>query len=163
MKAGEVKGLAVVSIADGAKLGKVEDVLFEPGSMRAAAVLISQEGQQAVVPFDQVRVGSDAVTIPSREAPQWASGQPATAGRIGLSQFESLKVVDMAGTFLGKLDKAEIDPQSGDVVRFDAHKGGVLGVGGARVTIAADDVVSVGDELVVIRNGEPQSAVAPAG
>ncbi|MBI3968843.1 MAG: PRC-barrel domain-containing protein [Chloroflexi bacterium] len=66
MKANDIKGLAVVSIADGGKLGHVDELYFDTQALRLAAVCVANNEQQAILPFDQIRsVGSVLVGRPS--------------------------------------------------------------------------------------------------
>ena len=154
MKTKDFKRLTVVSVADGAKLGRVENVYLNPADLCAAAVGIDLEGQHALVPFDQVRVGSDAVTIPSRDVARWPGGAGG-GDAVTLDRIEELKVVDEAGTFLGKVHDVDVDPATGKMTGFEAHKGGVLGIGGERLAVTSGDVISVGKELVVVRAATP--------
>lgn len=157
MKAATIKKSAVVSISDGAKLGHVDDVLFDLGGLRVAGLNISASGQRATLPFADIHsIGHDAITVPTNEVARWATTNTALAGLPGLDQMGKLKVVNEAGTLLGTVHDVEIDPKSGAITQVQAHKGGVLGVGGTTVTLAAKDIRSIGDEVMVVRYEEPE-------
>ena len=152
MKAEAIKGMAVVSITDGAKLGRVDDLVFDTERRRVAALRISAEGQQAVIPMDKVQsIGSDAITVPSNEVTQWGSSQHRFAGLPRLDDLGKLKVVDEAGTLLGTVHEVDFDPQTGAITEVQVRKGGVLGIGGTTHRIAADDIASVGNEVMVVK------------
>src|SRR5947209_18377056 len=82
MKASELKNKAVVSMADGVQIGRVEDVLFDTAALRVAALALSTTGGRSVLPFAAVRsLGADVVTVESATATQAAADQ-AGAGNL---------------------------------------------------------------------------------
>lgn len=152
MKADDIKGLAVVSISTGAKLGYIDGVLFDTANIAIGALRTSADGQEAMIPFDQIRsIGSDAVTVPTNDVAQWATGQVNTSGMLTLDEFKKLKVVDEAGTYLGTINEVDVDPTTGKVTSVQAHKGGILGIGGDTFDSTAADIVSIGPEVMVVR------------
>lgn len=172
MQAEKLKRTAVVSIADGAKLGYVEDVLFDPAALRVAALCISANGQQATIPYDQLSgVGGDAVTVGSSDVARWAHTDSSTAALRTLDDMSKLKVLDEAGTLHGTLTGIEIDPTSGKITLVEAHKGGVLGIGGSSLTVPVSRITSIGPEVMVVSSpggagtrdheGSPEREPAP--
>lgn len=160
MKSNEINGKAVVSISEGSKLGRIDDVLVDTDDMRIAALHIKGQGEGAFIPFDQVTsVSGDVVTVPSSAAAHRASAQDQTADLTHLRDLSELKVVDEEGTFLGVVRGIELDPQSGALIELQTQKGGLLGLGGESYTIPIAEVTSVGDELIVVQAPEP--ALAP--
>ena len=159
MKAQAIKGLAVVSIADGIKVGYVDDVVFHGPPLRAAALGVTADGQRGVIPFEQIRsIGNDAVTIPSADVTRCGNGATTLAGMPGLDDLHKLKVVDEAGTFLGTVHELEVAPDSGHVTEVRTQKGGVFGIGAQRHEVAAGDITSVGNEVLVIPEHNHQTA-----
>jgi uncharacterized protein YrrD len=158
MRADMAKGLAVVSIADGGKLGRVADVLFDTRNLRVAALRIEGDGGRALIPLIGVRsIGHDAVTVPSAESVEWAAPAGDEEGLIGADQLGRLKVVDEAGTFHGVVSHVEVDDSSGRLIEIQAQKGGVLGLGGTTHVVAAREVITIGDELIVVRAADAPS------
>ena len=51
MKASALKGKAVVSMADGVQIGRVEDVLFDTAGLRVAALVLTTTGGRSTMPF----------------------------------------------------------------------------------------------------------------
>ena len=152
MKASAIKGMSVVSIADGTKLGSIDDVVFDTGQLRVAALQVSADRQHALIPFDRVRsIGSDAVMVPSADVPQWAGPPNPAAGQCRLDELGKMKVVNEGGTLLGTVSGVEIEPQDGQVTELQVHKGGVLGIGGTSHTIAAKDVISSSGDVITVR------------
>ena len=155
MHADSIKGLGVVSIESGAKLGKVDDLLFDARALRLAALRISADHQEAVVPFEQVRaIGGNAVTVATDASAQWGGSGGALASLPTLGDMKKLKVVDEAGTLLGTIQHLEITPDDGAISELRVHKGGVLGIGGDTTIIPAGQITSVGDEVIVVPVGE---------
>lgn len=155
MKSNEISGKSVVSISEGAKLGRIDDVLVDTEEMRIAALHITRHGEEALIPFEQVSsVSGDVVTVPSSSAAHRASAQQETADLAHLKDVSKLKVVDEAGTFLGVVRSIELDPRSGALTELQTQKGGLLGLGGESYTIPVAEVTSVGDELIVVQAPE---------
>ncbi len=161
MDANTLKGMAIVSLQEGTKLGQVEQPLFDLTARRVAALRVKGDDGAFIVRFDAVQsVGADAITIASSAATQTPSGG-ATADELrDLDALGKLKVVDHAGTFLGTISHVEINPVSGEITRLDAHKGGMLGMGGTTTPIDAHTIVSVGPELLTVNMEVPALAVS---
>lgn len=152
MDAASLKGIAVVSVKEGAKLGRVEDVLFDAQGLKVAAFKAKGDGQAFLVPFEQVKnVGADAVMVESSQVTQAASQGGPFSGLPGLDQLKRRKVVDGSGTFLGTVSHVEFDPVTGLIQGLTMHKGGVFGRGGTTTALGGDAVVSVGTELITVR------------
>ena len=150
MKASALKDRAVVSLADGTRIGRVSDVLFDTAELRLAALALTTAGGQSILPFAAVRsLGPDAVTVESTAAMQGAT--PA-AGNVlrGLSDLAGMKAVNSDGTLLGEVRELEIDQVGGRLVSLELHRGGVLGLGGTTVTAPVATVRSIGPELVTL-------------
>ena len=153
----DIKGKAVISITSGARLGRVDDVLFDPASLDVAAFRVSAEGQQAVIPFHQVQsVGRDAVMVPGDDVAQWITTSSAGAGLLSFDDLKHRKVVDDAGTFLGTPRAISVAPQDGRLQQLQVHTGGVLGMGGETTIVAGRDLVSVGADVIVVRTTTAQ-------
>jgi sporulation protein YlmC with PRC-barrel domain len=152
MKASSLKGMPVVSMADGVQIGSVDDILFDTAALRVAALLLSTAGGQSVLPFAAVRTfGADAVTVESTTTTQPAVDQPG-AGNLprALSDLMSLKVVNGEGVNLGDIRDVTIEQASGALTELEAHRGGVLGLGGSAVTIPASAIRGIGPDLVTV-------------
>ena len=152
MKASELKNKAVVSMADGVQIGRVEDVLFDTAALRMAALALTTTGGRSVLPFASVRsLGADAVTVESATATQ-AATDPAGVGNLmrSLADLIGLKVVNGEGAYLGDVRDVTIEQTSGALTELEAHGGGMLGLGGTGVTIPASAIRGIGPELVTV-------------
>jgi sporulation protein YlmC with PRC-barrel domain len=148
MKASELKNKAVVSMADGVQIGRVEDVLFDTAALRVAALALTTTGGRSVLPFASVRsLGADAVTVESATA-----ADPAGVGNLmrSLADLIGLKVVNGEGAYLGDVREVTIEQASGALTELEAHSGGMLGLGGTGVTIPASAIRGIGPELVTV-------------
>jgi len=153
----KLKGMAIVSVSEGTRLGRVDDVLIDTGGIRIGALKIARDGQQFMIPFNLIKsVGSDAITVESSQVTQ-AEGAAAGAF-VGLRDFKKLKMVDEAGTLLGVLSNIDFDQQTGKIVQLSVRKGGLLGLGGTTTTVDTNQVRGIGREVVTV-SAEAAAAV----
>lgn len=132
-------------------------MLFDRISLAIAAFRVSADGQQALIPFGQVQsVGSDAVMVPGDDVAQWIATSSAADGLVSIDGLKHLKVVDDAGTLLGRPRAIEVDSQDGRLLELQVHKGGTLGIGGETVSVPGSDLASVGDDVIVVRTATSQ-------
>jgi sporulation protein YlmC with PRC-barrel domain len=139
MKASALKGKAVVSMVDGVQIGRVEDVLFDTNALRIAALALTTSGGRSILPFAAIRsLGADAVTVESATVTQPTAAQPDTGNLLrGLGDLTGLKVVNGEGDYLGDVRDITIDQSSGALTEMEAHRGGMLGIGGTAMTVLA--------------------------
>lgn len=151
MNTDKLKGIAVVSRDEGAKLGKVDAALFDPATLQLRAFQVKGDGQTFIVPLDQVgSIGADAIMVQSSQATQTASRGGAFGDLVEFDTLKKLRVVDAAGTFVGTMSDLELDPATGRALRMVVHKGGMLGLGGQATTIDAAAIRGVGTEVITI-------------
>src|ERR1051326_5222599 len=131
MKASQLKNKAVVSMADGVQIGRVEDVLFDTAALRS--------------------LGADAVTVESATPTQAAADQ-AGAGNLlrSFNDLISLKAFNGEGAYLGEVRDVTVEQATGALTELEAHSGGVRGLGGTGVTIPASAIRGIGPELVTV-------------
>ena len=161
MDAKTLKDMAVVSLREGTRLGRVEQPIFDLAARQLRAVDVHGDDGTFIVPFEQIEsIGSDAITVTSSEVTHTPSAGGAVGTEMGLHELEKLKVVDNEGTFLGTLDTIEFDPATGLVTQLSAHKGGLLGMGGTSTPIDASSIVKVGSELLTVTMDERRTPPA---
>ncbi len=157
MNIDKLKSMAIVSVTEGSRLGRVADVLIEPGALQIGAVKVEHEGQSFVIPFNLIKsIGSDAITVASSQVTQTDGGSFGTL--VGLGDFKKLKVVDENGTLYGIVSNVEVDTATGKILSFAAHKGGMLGLGGTTTSIMTDQVRGIGPEVVTVSAAEMAEA-----
>lgn len=146
-----LKGIPVVSVADGTKVGAVQDGLIETGSMRVVTLLLSGAGGAAVLPFASIRsIGQDAVTVDSADATQGVTGHTAAGAVRSLEDLTSLKVVNTAGAYLGDIQDVDFGERDGQVRELVARRGGLLGVGATEVRVPIAAIRGIGPQLVTV-------------
>ena len=151
MDAKTLKDLAVVSLEEGSRLGRVEQALFDLAARQVRAVEVHGDAGTFIVPFEQIEsIGSDAITVTSSQVTQTFDAGAAVGTLMGLQELEKLKVVDHEGTFLGTLSIVEFDPASGVVTQLSVHKGGMLGMGGTTTPLDGSSILKVGTELLTV-------------
>ncbi len=156
MDAHTLKSMAIVSLAEGTRLGYVEQPLLDLTARKVVALQVRGESGTFIVRFDEVAsVGTDAITVESSAATQTPSTGGAADGLRDLDELRKLKVVDRAGTLLGTISRVEIDPATGEIMQLTTHKGGMLGMGGTTTPIDAKAIVSVGPELLTVNTEAP--------
>jgi sporulation protein YlmC with PRC-barrel domain len=151
MKASKLKGMPVVSMADGAHIGSVTVVRFDIADLRVSALVLSGKSGEALVPFGSIRsIGSDAVMVESVAETQGVGGQIASDTVHGLSDVMSLSVINAEGTLFGKVKELEINEQDGQLTGLEVHRGGVLGLGGKDHTVSPSAIRNIGPKLVTV-------------
>lgn len=162
MKSKDLQGKTVVSIADGSTLGQIDDVLVDTDDLRVAALHLKGHGEDALIPFEQVKSATgDVVTVPSSGAARRPRAGNETERLASLGEMSRLKVIDEEGTFLGVVQSVDVDPHNGAIVELQTQKATAMGLGRAQHTIAASEVTSVGDAMVVVQAPEPLTTDAP--
>lgn len=155
MHGASLKGLAIVSITEGTRLGRVDDLLIDVAQRNIVALQCSDQGKRFIVPFPLVRnIGQDAITVESSQVTQVDGQNGPTPGTVRLDDFMKLKVVDEAGSFIGNVNQVDIDVVNGQMLSINAHKGGVLGLGGTTTAIPAEQIRAIGQEFVTVAIGE---------
>jgi sporulation protein YlmC with PRC-barrel domain len=150
MKASGLKDRAVISMADGQQIGRVQDVLFETANLRVAGFAVDGTGGRSVLPFGSATVGPDAVMVAAGTAAQQSIAQAIDTAWHGFSNLAHLKVLDQRGTELGEIRDIEFDEQTGHITQLDVHHGGVLGLGGDSKTIPVSGIRALGPQMVTV-------------
>jgi uncharacterized protein YrrD len=117
MHARELRGRAIVTLSDAAKVGTVDDVLFDAAykvvlGFRVKRGAFSQP--EAILRDNVQSVGRDAITIPAPDSINSPSRLAALTGATTESQARGTKIVSENGDFLGTVSDLEID----DVARI---------------------------------------------
>lgn len=164
MKTDKLKGVAVVAMAEGTKLGAIDRALFDPATLALRALQITGDGRTFIVPWELVQtVGADAVMVASSQVAQTAAQGGAFGNLADLGTLQRLKVVDAGGTLVGSLSDLEPDPATGLPVRLIVHKGGFLGRFGETTTLDAAAIRGIGTDIITIASAgtTPAGEIAP--
>lgn len=106
--AGELAGLAVVGEGTGERLGRVQDVLFDPASGRITGFLVKAGGllsKPHLLPILYVRrLGQDAVLVEPGKILEEVNADPVYPDSLTAHSLDNRPVLDDTGKFLGKVD-----------------------------------------------------------
>lgn len=151
MKAHAIKDMPVVSMADGTKIGNVQDLLFDTTKLRLAALLLSAGGGKSLLPFEAVRsFGNDVITVENVSVTQGLEGNAAIENLRTLKDIGSLRVINGEGTWLGDVRDVEVTVQDGVVEQISVHKGGMLGLGGTTTSVPAGAIRGIGPKVITV-------------
>jgi sporulation protein YlmC with PRC-barrel domain len=165
MRTSKLKGLPVLGIDDGVRVGVVDDLLIDTRERRVAALVLRTQTVNQWIPFDRLqRVGDDAVMVASAQVVQQASEQSPLGALPSLRALLGLEVLDAAGKRWGRLEELDIDPADGRITELAVRRSGVLGLGGGTERVPATALRSLGPDVVVVEaRPAPPEARAPAG
>lgn len=154
-----VKGTDVVSLADGAELGEVENVFLEPEAKQIVAFSFKSGGglfggktTNMVEITDVHAIGPDAVTITDASVVrcEMAIGDR-TEGLVELDDLLKRKVMTDAGEELGQISAIHFDQGSYALSGIDVTSGHFHQ---QKETISSDRIAQIGEDLVLIREEE---------
>lgn len=152
MDAHQLKGLAVITLSEAERVGRVEDVLFETDPLRATALRLQTDTGARLVALSDVRtVGADAIITHDRASAEQHDAALNRQRLPGLEDLRKLNVVDEEGRYLGHVGRVDVDPATGTVEGLDIRKGEMLGLGGESRTLTPDQIISVGSEIITVR------------
>ena len=152
-----LEGMSVVAIADGKKLGSVDEMVLSSDGLHLAGFIMKSGGflnqRELIVEARDVRsVGADAITVDAEEVAR-VSDEAAAEFRDGRASGRRLsgnKVVTESGTFVGTVSDFVIDEATFRVTSL-VMSGSLLSSGDA---VPTDRVISVGPDAIMIRNPE---------
>lgn len=146
MTLADLKRKPVVSMADGTKIGEVEDLVIDTGSWTVRELSVAGKSGKGLLALSHLKnIGPDAVTIERPDLMGWNVTSPGLA-------FEAVKkliVVDGSGTVIGHVHDMTYEA-SGGIHEFEVHHGGVLGLGVKITRFTPADVRGVGDKLITV-------------
>jgi uncharacterized protein YrrD len=150
----QLRGKAIVYIRSGEKLGDVSKVLFDPQSLRIAA-LISQHGsllnrQELAFPAEDVVIwGKDAILTKNRE-PLSTDETSQLEAYIDLSeQLEGRYVVSTDGVRVGQINDVIID-ESGRIASYALSQVFIKGPVGQSKRIPVEATSSLGEDVLIV-------------
>lgn len=162
----KLKGIAVVAIESGEKVGAVDDVLFnlEDRSVQALAVKsggLLSSSSSVVEMADVKSIGSDAVMIADRGALQGDQNEHRFRQFPDLGDVTSLRVVTEGGSFVGTISTVRFDEQTGQITDVEISKSGLGSIFGRHLVVPISAVVSIGRDVVVIPDSWAEQEPGP--
>jgi len=161
-KAKELRGLAVVDVTGGKKLGAVDDLVVSPDDGTLLAVTVSGgmfSGAKSYVRAEDIRsIGADAVTVVGENVARREDEMTEAVREAHRSSRTLLgaKVVTEGGALLGTVSDYLIDEASRRVTGLTIGGGLLSGQDG----LAADRIVSVGPDAVIVSDESDDQAAA---
>jgi uncharacterized protein YrrD len=149
-----VKGTPVVSLADGAKLGTIDHVYFDPSRLAVVGFTFHQRsglfggGSSGLIDISDVQsFGPDAVTVPDVSVVR--SELAVDAIDCNLHDLETLlnrTVMTVNGTLVGRVAAIQFGDASHALTALD-----VIGEGtDVHGSIAASEIQTIGPELIIV-------------
>ena len=152
-----IKGLPVVTVAEGKKIGKVDDLVVDPDRKAVSWLRLHTGGllggERMWVPVAAVHgMGEDAVTI-NAEADVRAPADAPEAGVLVKAKRGIIgnKVVTENGERLGEVRDYEFAPDTFALTYLFVPPG--MNLLGQFLTIAADKVLTIGEDAIVVSAG----------
>ena len=159
MKATQLRGVPVVSIAGAETLGEVEDLVLDPDAQRVVAVRIklAPAGVVKTVSGLDVKVGQDALTI--KDARSITEEELAgVEGSVGLSRLLGTRVMSHGGNLLGSIEDVEIDADLA-IAGYAVGKGILLNLFGVTKSLPAGKGIHYVNDILMVpddRATEPE-------
>ncbi len=158
MDAKDLKGIPMIAIQDGEKVGEVDRVLFDLAERRVQALTVRSGGllggSLGIVDMADVKsIGSDAVMIPSREVVHEQPADDRYRGLPDLDRLTSLRVVTADGTLLGHVASVQLDERTGAMTAIGVSKGGLTAAFKSPTLVPIGEVISIGPDVAVVPAG----------
>lgn len=152
MRADELKGRAVVTLADATRIGRIDDVLFDASyhDVLGFRVKAGAFRRAEALPRASVRaVGADAITVTDHAAINSPDRFEELDGAQTLSGIEHTKVVTEGGALLGSIVSVELDDNAEHVLGYTLDAPLLDRVRGRAPWIRAEDVSRISDLMIV--------------
>ena len=155
MNSKHVKGTAVVSIADGAKIGTIDRAYFDPAtkqvvgfSLASGGGLLSGGGEPAMtIDIDEIHsLGPDALTVDSAAAARGQRTSAATESLVDMDDLTKRKVLTEGGTLVGQLASVDFDEKGFRLTDIEVSPGFFK----SNKKVPIDQIVSIGSDVVVV-------------
>ncbi len=153
MKASDLNGRAIVTLSDAAKVGQVDDVLFDAEYRRVLGLRVKKglfDKAQAVSRESVTAVGADAVTVPSPDVVNVEERFAELSGATPLSRARGTKVITEGGELVGTIDELELDDNATSVISYTLSAPLWDRMRGREPRITAAEVLRLGDGGIMI-------------
>ena len=156
-----LKGLAVVTLTGGEKLGRVDDIVFNPSTGLVTGFFVDRGGmfsKTKFLPVGDVRgLGDDALTTESEAA--LLDGPSAMTGEVAAKTVENLPVLNPAGTVLGKVADVAVDTSALTVPYLVLSAGMVSNVLHGKPHLPTPLIQTIGaDSVIVSESYDPKAS-----
>jgi uncharacterized protein YrrD len=158
----DLRGIAVISLADGTKVGSVDDFYFDPTTSQVYAFRIKTGlfSHKILHVTDIQGIGQDAITTPTEEAIQNVSEDTKLSSLPDGEGLLSYKVMSASGTVVGSVGEILLDTSNPSAVQITGIvlSGGLLQHLGvhSQTMIQAQDI-HYGQHVLVIPDAVAQT------
>jgi uncharacterized protein YrrD len=151
----EIDGLAVVSLADGKKIGTVDDFYFDPTNSKIYALRMKTGlfGHKVIQVATISSIGQDAITIPNEEKLYSESEDPKLPAFFSGRNLLTYKIMSASGNVIGTTGNVLLDISVPTALRIAAFElSGGLGdhISGRFPTFSSSQVVRYGQDVLVV-------------
>jgi len=163
MQLTQLRGLRIISLSEALKMGAVEDILLDPTCRWIAALRVQSsrtEGKSHLMMRQTVkRVGQHAIILGAPTSTTQDPQAPSLDRLIDLKTFLGLEVVSDEAILLGRVQDAEIDPETLSVLAYDLARNFWQRSIQSGWRVLAEDTLSGSKDVLVV----PQSALHKRG
>ena len=151
-----MKGLSVITMAEGKQIGKVDELVVDPerkvvswlrlhsggiGGLGGERLWVSTQAVHGVGE-DAVTINAEADAVPPAAAPEALALVKAKREIIGN------KVITESGERFGEVFDYEFDPETFALTSLSVSPG--MNIEGEMLTIASDKVLTIGEDVIVV-------------
>lgn len=142
----DLKKKPVVSMADGAKIGEVGDLIVDPVRWAISDLYVDGKPGRGILPFAQIKgIGPDAITIEQTAVVAFN----AKASGLCFEDLKNLHVVDGTGTQRGNVSDVQFEPD-GAITALEVKQGGVFGIGAHHLHVTPAEIRGTGDKILTV-------------
>ncbi len=149
-----VKGLPVMTMAEGKQIGKIDDLVVDPESKTVSWLRLHSGGmlggERLWVSTEAVHgVGEDAVTINAEADVRTPADAPEAVALIKAKrELIGGKVITENGERVGEVRDYEFDPETFAITSLSVPPG--MNVVGETLTITGDKLLTIGEDVIVV-------------
>ena len=151
----QVDGIAVISIADGRKLGTVDHIYFDPLEKKVVGFAVSsgggllspEMGSGGIIDAADVHsLGQDAMTVKDGSALRGDDVSERYSSLVDIGDLIKEKVVTEGGELVGQVVSIEFDQTSYRLQEVEVSPGYFK----SNKRVPADQVTSIGQDVVIV-------------
>ncbi len=151
----ELRGLPIVSIAEGEEVGIVKDFIFDPTKNAVVGMVVEDRAWfkgAKTIRFERIHnIGDYAVTVENTNAVVSLETEEEFIGLLERAiGIIGSKVITKGGRMIGFIREFSIDPHTGQVTGFELAEDLQLKAGSKKLIIPHDQVITVGRDVLVV-------------
>jgi uncharacterized protein YrrD len=162
MNASDLKGRAIVTLSDAAKVGQVDETLFDSQYRTVVGFRISTgvfHPNEAVLRSQVSAIGADAITLPNPSALNHEDRFPELQNAVTLGRVVGSKMVTPGGELIGTVSAVTVDDQAQNVVGYTLATSILDRMRHGKPQIGVGEVTSVGADGIMLITESAADAV----